>query len=115
MPIYEYQCDDCGARFDEMRKITDVTIPDCKECESTNVHRLVSLSSFHLKGTGWYVTDYARKEGRPDGTGSDNGKSSATTEDSAASTKKTEDKKKDDSTSAKQAKKGPEKTTSGSS
>lgn len=115
MPIYEYQCDDCGVRFDEMRKITDTTTPDCKECESTNVHRLVSLSSFHLKGTGWYVTDYARKEGRPGGTGSDNGKASAGTEATAAPSKKNEDKKKDNSTSAEPAKKGPEKPTSGTS
>ncbi len=115
MPIYEYQCDDCGARFDEMRKITDETTPDCKECESSNVHRLVSLSSFHLKGTGWYVTDYARKEGRPGGTGSDNGTSSVAAEKDAAVTKKTEEKKKDTPTSDGKEKKGAGKSTSGSS
>lgn len=61
MPIYEYKCDDCSAQFEALRRITDETIPDCEECGSGNVHRLISLSSFHLKGSGWYVTDYGGK------------------------------------------------------
>jgi len=114
MPIYEYQCDDCGVRFEEMRRITDDTTPDCRECESASVHRLVSLSSFHLKGTGWYVTDYARKESRADGdngggNGGGNGKSSTASEGSTDTPKKTEDKAKDTAGSADAGKKAADK------
>jgi len=62
MPIYEYRCDDCGAEFEVFKKITDEAAPVCRECSSASVHRLISLSSFHLKGTGWYVTDYGGKK-----------------------------------------------------
>lgn len=113
MPIYEYQCDDCGGRFEEMRRITDDTTPGCRKCESANVHRLVSLSAFHLKGTGWYVTDYARKEGLPGGNGSDNGKSSPTLEADASTPKKTEDKEKDTAKSADAKQNGADKPSKG--
>ena len=61
MPLYEYRCDDCGADFEEVRRITDEHPPPCPQCESGNVHRLISQTSFVLKGSGWYVTDYAKK------------------------------------------------------
>lgn len=62
MPIYEFQCGDCDGVFEQMRRITDDTLPDCPACESTKVRKLISLSAFHLKGTGWYVTDYGGKK-----------------------------------------------------
>jgi putative FmdB family regulatory protein len=61
MAIYEYECLDCGHQFEQFRKITDETMPDCEECTSANVKKLISQTSFILKGSGWYVTDYARK------------------------------------------------------
>ncbi|MCX7816815.1 MAG: zinc ribbon domain-containing protein [Syntrophales bacterium] len=69
MPIYEYRCKKCGREFELFQKITDVTVPSCKFCQGP-VEKLISLSSFHLKGTGWYVTDYGGKktsgsEGKP--------------------------------------------------
>jgi len=54
MPLYEYRCDDCGTRFEENRHITDAAVPPCHGCGSSHVTRLVSLSSFVLKGSGWY-------------------------------------------------------------
>lgn len=60
MPIYEYECDNCGNIEEAFQKISDDPLSTCKRCSGT-LHKLVSHSSFHLKGTGWYVTDYARK------------------------------------------------------
>jgi putative FmdB family regulatory protein len=57
MPIYEYRCAGCGRDFDRMQKVNDPT-PACPVCGATDVARKVSLSSFSLKGTGWYSTDY---------------------------------------------------------
>ncbi len=77
MPIYEFQCNDCQGAFEEMRRITDETLPVCPSCESTDVRKLISLSAFHLKGTGWYVTDYGGKKNGSDvpaaGEGNGNG------------------------------------------
>jgi putative FmdB family regulatory protein len=61
MPIYEYICDRCGHEFEEMQRITDDPLDSCPKCARRSVHRLISKTSFVLKGSGWYVTDYARK------------------------------------------------------
>ena len=61
MPIYEYKCEKCGKEFELFRSITDNGSPGCKFCHGP-VKKLISRSSFHLKGTGWYVTDYAGKK-----------------------------------------------------
>ncbi len=60
MPIYEYQCVKCGSQKELMQRISDATVPKCSTCRG-KMKRLISQSSFHLKGTGWYVTDYASK------------------------------------------------------
>jgi len=60
MPIYEYQCLQCGKGFEVFSGARETTSPSCKFC-SGPVKKLISVSSFHLKGSGWYVTDYARK------------------------------------------------------
>ena len=59
MPIYEYACEHCGV-FEEMQRITDAPLSKCPKCKR-KVRRLISQTSFQLKGSGWYVTDYARK------------------------------------------------------
>ncbi len=61
MPIYEYQCKKCGKKFDVFQKITDPEVTVCGSCHGP-VKKLVSLSTFHLKGAGWYVTDYGGKK-----------------------------------------------------
>jgi putative FmdB family regulatory protein len=58
MPIYEYRCEHCGD-FEEMQRITDPPLARCPKCRR-KVRRLISSTSFQLKGSGWYVTDYAR-------------------------------------------------------
>jgi putative FmdB family regulatory protein len=58
MPIYEYECTQCGQVEEVIQKFTDNPLTTCNKC-SGSLHKLISHSSFHLKGTGWYVTDYA--------------------------------------------------------
>jgi putative FmdB family regulatory protein len=60
MPLYEYQCDACAHRFEVIQKFSDAPITVCPKCAGT-VHKLVSSPAFHLKGSGWYATDYAKK------------------------------------------------------
>jgi putative FmdB family regulatory protein len=60
MPIYKYECDDCNTVFEELH--LEEPIPEivpCKNCKSENTHKVITPSSFHLKGTGWYQTDFA--------------------------------------------------------
>ena len=61
MPIYEYKCQKCGKEFEEFQGITEPAITSCRFCKGP-VNKLLSLSSFHLKGSGWYVTDYGGKK-----------------------------------------------------
>lgn len=61
MPIYEYQCTKCGCRVEEMQKITDESLQTCPSCKGP-LRRLMSLTSFQLKGNGWYATDYKNKD-----------------------------------------------------
>ncbi|HON58171.1 MAG TPA: zinc ribbon domain-containing protein [Smithella sp.] len=64
MPIYEYKCQKCGKQFEAFQGITDPEIKTCKFCKG-KVQKLMSLSSFSLKGTGWYATDYKGKTPSP--------------------------------------------------
>ncbi len=61
MPIYEYRCTKCG-QFEIMQKITEPALKRCPTCQS-KVTKLISNTSFQLKGSGWYITDYGRKGG----------------------------------------------------
>jgi len=60
MPIYEYQCSKCGNVEEAIQRFSDKPLSKCKHC-SGRLHKLISHSTFHLKGSGWYVTDYAKK------------------------------------------------------
>jgi putative FmdB family regulatory protein len=60
MPLYEYQCMQCGAIEEAIQKFSDAPLNTCRQC-SGQLNKLISQSSFHLKGTGWYVTDYSKK------------------------------------------------------
>jgi len=61
MPIYEYRCKKCGKQFEAFQGITEPDLKTCKFCKG-KVQKMMSLSSFSLKGTGWYATDYAGKK-----------------------------------------------------
>lgn len=60
MPIYEYECTQCGRIHEALQKFSEKPLTTCPYC-SGRLQKLISQSSFHLKGSGWYVTDYARK------------------------------------------------------
>ncbi|MDZ7581392.1 MAG: FmdB family zinc ribbon protein [Deltaproteobacteria bacterium] len=60
MPIYEYECNQCGSVEEVLQKVSDKPLTRCNRC-SGRLNKLVSHTSFHLKGTGWYATDYAGK------------------------------------------------------
>ncbi len=62
MPIYEYECNKCHQITEALQKFSDPPLSDCPNCKG-RLHKLMSLNSFHLKGSGWYVTDYAGKSG----------------------------------------------------
>lgn len=62
MPIYEYKCQNCGHGFEQLQKVTDKSLRKCPECGKNHLKKLVSNTSFQLKGTGWYVTDFKNKK-----------------------------------------------------
>lgn len=97
MPIYEYACKRCG-NFEVSQRISEEPLKKCPTCGS-KVSKLISLSAFHLKGSGWYMTDYNKngsgKDSKTDDTKSpageakDGGTASASTPSSSPPTKET--------------------------
>lgn len=102
MPLYEYRCLKCGSHFEKIQKFSDPPVATCEKCGG-KVERLLSSPAIQFKGSGWYVTDYARKS-PPESTaktgGSSDGKGDKAT--TPAKSEKTEkvasgtSKKKDD-------------------
>ena len=86
MPIYEYRCRKCNREFEVVQSISDPELKRCKFCKGP-VTKLLSLSSFHLKGSGWYVTDYGGRQAPASETATKSepaAKSETTTEASAS-------------------------------
>ncbi|MBU4449496.1 MAG: zinc ribbon domain-containing protein [Proteobacteria bacterium] len=81
MPIYEYQCAACGQVVERWQKISDSPLAECPGCGGS-LHKIISSCAFHLKGSGWYVTDYAGKNAAS-GAG-DNGDSAKAAGDSSS-------------------------------
>jgi putative FmdB family regulatory protein len=61
MPLYEYECESCGHRFEKIQKFSDQLVESCPKCGGV-VRKLVSSPAIQFKGSGWYVTDYAKKD-----------------------------------------------------
>jgi len=61
MPLYEYECDACGQHFELIRRFSDPDVDTCTLCGKGPVRRLLSSPAIQFKGSGWYITDYARK------------------------------------------------------
>jgi putative FmdB family regulatory protein len=98
MPIYEYRCEKCGV-FEQTQRITDPALERCPTCRR-KVRRLISHTSFQLKGGGWYVTDYGRggQDGKKTGEkGESSGEGSGST---TSESKSSESKSKDDGKSS---------------
>ena len=62
MPLYEYQCKKCGHRFERIQRFSDPMVKKCPECGG-KVEQVISAPAVQFKGSGWYVTDYAKKSG----------------------------------------------------
>lgn len=99
MPLYEYQCKKCGHRFEKIQKFSDKPVKKCPECGGA-VEQTISAPAVQFKGSGWYVTDYAKKSQAP--SSSDSGK-----EKESKESKKEE--KKTESTSKESTSKKPDK------
>ena len=67
MPIYEYLCEKCGSHLEVMQKINDAPLKRCQKCRG-KLEKVVSRTSFQLKGGGWYLSDYSRKSSSADKT-----------------------------------------------
>ena len=97
MPIYEYECAACGRTFEEMQKMSAAPLKKCSLCGAGKVRRLISQTSFRLKGTGWYQSDYARKKpdkaradtGEDKGSGKKEGEAAPSTSEAKTSEAKT--------------------------
>ncbi len=98
MPIYEYRCDSCGFQKEYIQRMSDVTLTDCPECKKATFSKMVTAAGFHLKGGGWYVTDFK--------SGGSN---------TAGASKKTEEKQVDTSAKSEPAKTEKPKAEAGSS
>ena len=84
MPIYEYRCADCGHEMEAIQKISADPLTSCPQCGSEGLKRLISQTSFMLKGGGWYATDYAGKKTH----GKDTDSTSSSAKDSKPSSAK---------------------------
>lgn len=84
MPIYEYRCQDCSQEFERMQRFSDPPVDTCPKC-SGPVQRLISRSAFHLKGGGWYVTDYGRNGSKAEKSAKGDGESSSKASESSSS------------------------------
>jgi putative FmdB family regulatory protein len=82
MPLYEYQCESCHERFERIQKFSDPLVDVCPKCGNGPVRKLLSSPAIQFKGSGWYVTDYARKSG--DGAKAGETKSSSSDTSSAS-------------------------------
>lgn len=97
MPLYEYECEACGNRFERIQKFSDPLVDTCPLCNG-HVKKLLSSPAIQFKGSGWYITDYAKKSSTDAGKGGStkSDSSSTSSSDSAPSdTSKTDSSKTD--------------------
>ena len=110
MPIYEYECRGCGERHEFIQKFSDGPKRKCPSCGKLRLRKLISAAAFHLKGDGWYVTDFRDKGKSKDKGKSDSAESAS---DSKSDTKPSDTKPADSKSTG--SKSGNESKTTGSS
>ena len=88
MPIYEYRCLQCGERSEELQRVNEPPLRTCEQCGG-ELKKLLSAPAFQFKGSGWYVTDYARKSGSEEKSEGESKKSSDDGGESKSDSKKT--------------------------
>ena len=108
MPFYEYACEKCESEFEVEQRITEDPLKSCPKCRSRRIKRLISQTSFTLKGGGWYADGYASKKGGDSGgskPGDDDSAATSAADGGASSDSGSEKKKKKKSKSASKGKK----------
>jgi putative FmdB family regulatory protein len=94
MPLYEYECEACHNRFERIRKFSDPPVDTCPTCGKGPVRKLISSPAIQFKGSGWYITDYAKKSssdaGSTGGSGGDKKEKKTEKSDKGDSTAKTD-------------------------
>ena len=107
MPIYEYICKSCEHEFEEVQKFSETSLEKCPDCGQNTAERQVSMSSFHLKGGGWYKDGYSNNKSEPENAGKDKNPSKIkeTTNSEKSSTDKLSKTEKKESTSNKNSSK----------
>jgi putative FmdB family regulatory protein len=73
MPIYEYSCQSCGHQFEAIQKINDAALSECPVCSKPELKKMITAAGFHLKGSGWYATDFKGGAKKTDSSGSGTG------------------------------------------
>lgn len=94
MPLYEYQCKKCGHRFEKIQKFSDKLVKKCPECGGP-VEQTISAPAVQFKGSGWYVTDYAKKSQAPSSDGGSKDSKESKKEEKKTETSSKETKKAD--------------------
>jgi len=87
MPLYEYECDACGRRFELIQRFSDRPAESCSLCGSGPVRKLLSSPAIQFKGSGWYITDYAKKDQKTGGGKGDQKESGASSDTATAKDK----------------------------
>ena len=65
MPIYEYRCEACGHQEEFLQRVSEPPLTECPVCHKPTFHKMLSVAGFHLKGSGWYATDFKNKSTKP--------------------------------------------------
>ena len=111
MPLYEYECKKCGHRFEKIQKFSDKMVKKCPECGG-QVEQMISAPAVQFKGTGWYVTDYAKKGSSAGSSSSSDSGSKDKSEDKSKSDSSSKDSSPKDSSSKESSKASPSKESS---
>lgn len=94
MPIYEYQCTECGHELEKLQKISDPPLSECPACGKPALQKLVSAAGFRLKGAGWYETDFKgdkrKNVAKPEAAAKPESKADSGTKSAPAKAKKTD-------------------------
>jgi putative FmdB family regulatory protein len=106
MPLYEYECKTCGHRFERIQKFSDPMVKKCPDCGG-KVEQMISAPAVQFKGSGWYVTDYAKRSGSS--SSSDPGEKSESARESTESSENKDSKERKESKDTKDRKDGKDK------
>ena len=116
MPIYEYECGACGERHEFIQKISEAPKRKCPSCGKSKLKKLISAAAFHLKGEGWYVTDFRdkdKKKRKANGEGKGEDKKESETKEPAAGKESKSENGKDSAKSGGKSSSASSGTTSG--